>query len=456
MRRALILAAGKGTRMRTEIPKCAYPILNKPMILYQVEALERANVNDIIVIVGYKSDVIEKILGSRVKLVYQKEMLGTANAVIQAKDLLEDKTDQTIILPGDLPLINAPLIDKIFDSHFEMGNELTVVSTIQENSKGYGRIIYDEYGNITQIIEDKDCNEIQKNIKEVNSGIYIVNNEGFFKHLHKIKKNARSGEYYLTDIVKILHNDKRIGVFKEKSSVEVMGVNNLFQISKAEKYLRGMINRSMMESGISMTNPDTITIGHDVIIEEGVKILPNSTIIGLTHIKKNCTIGPNTELYDAIIEENCSVKHSLIYDSYISKNSRIGPFSHIRDKTIVGEKNRIGNFVEMKNTKTNENTKASHLSYIGDSLVGKNVNFGCGSITVNYDGKLKNTTQIGDDVFIGCNVNLVAPLKISDNVFIAAGSTVTKDVPKGSLAIARNKQINKSDYYKNLIKPKNQ
>ena len=179
MRRALILAAGKGTRMKTEIPKCAYPILNKPMILYQVEALERASVDEIIVIVGYKSDVIEKILGSRVKFVYQKEMLGTAHAVIQAKLLLEDKNNQTIILPGDLPLIHAPLIDKIFQGHIDMGNELTVVSTIQEDSKGYGKIIYDEYGNIFQIIEDKDCNEIQKNIKEVNSGIYIVNNQSF-------------------------------------------------------------------------------------------------------------------------------------------------------------------------------------------------------------------------------------------------------------------------------------
>ena len=201
-----------------------------------------------------------------------------------------------------------------------------------------------------------------------------------------------------------------------------------------------------------MINPDTITIGHDVIIEEGVRILPNTTISGNTHIKRNSIVGPNTELNDAIIEEECIIKHSLIYDSYIGRKSKIGPFSHIRDKTIVGEKNRIGNFVEIKNSKTQENTKAAHLSYIGDAIVGKNVNFGCGSITVNYDGIKKHITKIGDDVFIGCNVNLIAPLNVSENVFIAAGSTVTKDIPKGSLAIARNKQINKEDYYKNLVK----
>ena len=454
MRRALILAAGKGTRMKTEIPKCGYPILNKAMILYQIEALERANVDQIIVVVGYKSKFFENLLGSRVIFVKQEEMLGTAHAALQAKSLLGKNPGKTIVLPGDMPLIHAPLIDKLFRSHEEMGNDLTVVSMVQDNPKGYGRIIYDEFGNIDQIIEDKDCNDVQKQTKEVNSGTYIVNNSSFYENLNQIQMNSRSGEYYLTDIVKLMKKKYKVSVFKARNNLEFIGVNTLFQVSLAEKYLRRMINRSMMESGVSMVNPDTITIGHDVIIEEGVKILPNTTITGNTHVKKNSVIGPNTELNDAIIEEDTIVKHSLVYDSYVGKRSRIGPFSHVRDKTVIGEKNRVGNFVEMKNTKTKENTKASHLSYIGDSTVGKNVNFGCGSITVNYDGVKKHTTKIGDDVFIGCNVNLVAPIDVSDNVFIAAGSTVTKNVPKGSLAIARNRQINKEDYYKNLINPK--
>ena len=454
MRRALILAAGKGTRMKSEIPKCGYPILNKAMILYQIEALERANVDQIIVVIGYKSKFFENLLGSRVIFVKQEEMLGTAHAALQAKSLLENKDDKTIILPGDMPLIHAPLIDKLFRSHEEMGNDLTVVSMVQDNPKGYGRIIYDEFRNIDQIIEDKDCNDVQKQTKEVNSGTYLVNNKSFYKKLNKIQMNSRSGEYYLTDIVKMMKKEYKVSVFKARNNLEFMGINTLYQVSLAEKYLRRIINRSMMESGVSMINPDTITIGHDVIIEEGVKILPNTTITGNTHIKRNSVIGPNTELNDALIEEGSFIKHSLVYDSYVGKNSKVGPFSHIRDKTVIGEKNRIGNFVEMKNTKTKENTKASHLSYIGDSIVGKNVNFGCGSITVNYDGVEKHTTKIGDDVFIGCNVNLIAPIEVSENVFIAAGSTVTKNVPKGSLAIARNKQINKEDYYKNLIKPK--
>ena len=454
MRRALILAAGKGTRMKSNTPKCAYPILNKPMILYQIEALERANVDQIIVVVGYKSEFIKNLLGSRVIYVYQDEVLGTAHSALQAEDILSQTDGKTIILPGDMPLIHAPLIDKLFQAHNEMGNDLTVVSTIQNDPKGYGRLIYDEYGNVHQIIEDRDCNDDQKTIKEVNSGCYVVNNKEFYLNLKKIKINLRSGEYLLTDIVKTMQKDYKVSVFKARNSKEFLGINDLNQISIAEKYLRKIINRSMMESGVSMMNPDTITIGHDVILEEGVQILPNTTIYGYTHVKKNSIIGPNTELSNCNIEENCVVKHSLVYNSYISKETSIGPFSHVRDKAHIGERNRIGNFVEIKNSVTGHNTKASHLSYIGDSKVGKNVNFGCGSITVNYDGIKKHTTNIGDNVFIGCNVNLVAPLKVSDNVFIAAGSTVTKDIPEGSLAIARNKQINKEDYYNNLIKPK--
>lgn len=454
MRRAIILAAGTGTRMKSDIPKCAYPILNKPMILYQVEALERAGVEEIVVVVGPKSDTIRNILGSRVIYVTQKEKLGTANAALQTKYIFEKKIGETVLLPGDIPLINAPMIENFFTGHREMKNDLTVITMNVNDPKGYGRIIKDNYGNIVQIIEDIDCNDIQKKIREVNSGLYIFNSNIIFDYLEKIKVNLRSGEYYLTDIVKLMHMEKKINSYNSRNSSELMGVNTLYQISLAEKYLRRVINKSMMESGVSMINPDTITIGHDVIIEEGVKILPNTTIMGLTHVKKECIIGPNTELHDAIIEEKCNVRHSLIYDSLIGRKSNIGPFAHIRDKTIIGAENRIGNFVEVKKTTTKINTKAAHLSYIGNSKVGENVNFGCGSITVNYDGRTKNITEIGDNVFIGCNVNLIAPLKISDSVFIAAGSTVTKDVPKGALAISRNKQINKEDYYKNLIKPK--
>ena len=454
MRRALILAAGKGTRMKTLIPKCAFPILKKPMIEYQIEALERANVDEIIVVVGYKKEVFEDLLGSRVMYAYQDEMLGTGHAVMQAKSYLEGKDGQTIILPGDMPLVSAPLIDKLFKAHHEMGSDLTVVSMKQPNPKGYGRIFRDDYGNVKGIIEEKDCNDIQKYINEVNTGTYIIQNKDLFDALRQIKKNDRAGEYYLTDIVKIMHKDYKVNTFLTRNPHEMMGVNTLYQISIAEQYLRQVINKAMMEIGVYMINPETITIGHNVIIEEGVTILPNTTISGHTVIKKGAVIGPNTELDNAYIDVGAKVNHSLIYNSKIGAYTTVGPFAHVRDQADIGPNNRIGNFVEVKKSKTGDSTKAAHLSYIGDSIVGEDVNFGCGSITVNYDGKEKHQTLIGDHVFIGCNVNLVAPIQVASESFIAAGSTVTKDVPKGAMAIARNQQINKEDYAKYFISAK--
>lgn len=454
MRRALILAAGKGTRMRTTTPKCAFPILKKPMIEYQIEALERANVDEIIVVVGYKKEVFETLLGSRVTFAYQDEMLGTGHAVMQAKSLLEDKEGETIILPGDMPLVSAPLVDHFFKAHHEMRSDLTIVSMIQENPKGYGRISRDDYGNVDAIVEEKDCNDIQKHIKEVNTGTYIIHNKKLFEALKDVKINDRTGEYYLTDIVKIMQKTQKVYAYKVDESEAMMGINTLYQVSKAEAYLRHLINKMMMEIGVYMINPDTITIGHNVVIEEGVTILPNTTISGYTVIKKGAIIGPNTELDNAYISESALVNHSLVYNSKVGAHTTVGPFAHLRDHADIGPNNRIGNFVEVKKSTTGAYTKAAHLSYIGDSVVGEDVNFGCGSITVNYDGKEKHQTLIGDHVFIGCNVNLVAPLKVSNDTFIAAGSTVTKDVPQGAMAIARNQQINKEDYAKYFISAK--
>jgi bifunctional UDP-N-acetylglucosamine pyrophosphorylase/glucosamine-1-phosphate N-acetyltransferase len=251
-----------------------------------------------------------------------------------------------------------------------------------------------------------------------------------------------------------LYGKAQLGTYTIKNNEIVMGVNDLVAIAEAEKYFRKKINNFHMLNGISMINPETITIGHEVKISEGVVIYPNTTITGKSIIEENAIIGPNTELHNASIKKEVHVRHSLIYDSIVEEKTTIGPFAHLRNHAHIGPNNRIGNFVEVKNSQTGFDTKAAHLAYIGDATVGQNVNFGAGSITVNYDGVNKHHTYIGDNVFIGCNTNLVAPLNIEKNVFIAAGSTVTKNVPEGSLAIARGKQINKSDYFKNLIKPK--
>ena len=452
----LILAAGKGTRMHTDLPKCAYPILRKPMIEYIVENMENSTIDDVVVVVGHKKEDIKDILKDRVKYAVQEEQLGTGHAVISASDLLKEQEGYTFIIPGDVPLISQPVIDKILRAHREMGNDLTVVSMIVNNPKGYGRILRDEYGTIVSIIEENDANEVQKTIREVNTGIYVVDNKIMFKILSSIKLNEKKKEYYLTDMVELMSTDYKVNSFIVRNPEITMGVNDLYGISVAEKYLREDINRELMLTGVSIVNPETVTIGHSVKIERGAVIMPNTTITGDTVIHANAVIGPNTELHNAVINKNTSIKHSYVYDSVIGSNTTIGPFAHIRQNSVIGDNNRIGNFVEIKHSTIGNKTNAAHLSYIGDSEVGSHVNFGCGSVTVNYDGKLKHKTTIGNDVFIGCNVNLIAPINIGDNVFLAAGSTVTQDVPSGSLAIARGRQINKEDYTKHLIQPKSQ
>lgn len=452
---AIILAAGKGTRMKTEIPKCAYPILRKPMISYIVEKLEKTSeVDEIVCVVGYKKEIFYDLLQNRVSFAVQEKQLGTANAVYSARTVLEGKAGTTLIIPGDVPLMSVKLTDKIIRAHHAMGNDLTLVSMIMDNPKGYGRIVRNKYDVVEKIVEEKDANDYQRQIHEVNSGVYVVNNEHLFEVLKHIKAENVQKEYYLTDIVELMSQKYKVGVFTVRDTIQVMGVNDLYHISVAEKQLRDVINRDHMINGVSMVNPETITIGYDVIIEPGAMILPNTTITGRSVIKTDATVGPNTEIHESNIYQNTHVKHSLIYDSTVMENSTIGPFAHLRSNAIIGPNNRIGNFVEIKNSQTGSDTKAAHLSYIGDANVGSRVNFGCGSITVNYDGVSKHKTNIGDDVFIGCNVNMVAPLNISNSVFIAAGSTVTKDVPEGSLAIARGNQVNKADYYTHLIKPK--
>lgn len=451
---ALVLAAGKGTRMRTEMPKCAFPILKKPMISYIVENIEKSTIDEICVVVGHKKDVIEDILGDRVTYAVQSEQLGTGHAVLSAAPQMADKEGVTFILPGDMPLMEYPLMNKLMRAHEEMGNDLTVVTMNMDYPKGYGRIVRNEYGIVTGIIEENDCNESQKLITEVNSSVYLVNSKLLFEYVRKIQKNDRKGEYYLTDIVNLMHQDHKVNTFMVRNPMVTMGINDLFGVSIAEKYLRESINKGHMLNGVSIVNPETVTIGHNVVIEEAVWIYPNTTIMGYSVIKKGAIIGPNTEIVDSTIHEKAEIRHSIVLDSIVHENTTVGPFAHLRNHAEIGKNNRIGNFVEVKKSTTGEGTKAAHLIYLGDATIGKNVNFGCGSVTVNYDGVNKHQTEIGDDVFVGCNVNLVAPVKVGDRVFIAAGSTVTNDIPKGALAIARNRQINKEDYAKHFIKPK--
>ena len=447
MNNAIILAAGKGTRMKTELPKCAFPILKKPMVTYIIEALESISIDQIICVVGHKKEVLQDILKDRVKYAIQEEQLGTGHAVKCALDFIDDN-GYTIILPGDTPLIDKEILDQLIEVHKSNKNDFTIGTIVLENPFGFGRIVRDSSNSVLRIVEEKDASEEERKIKEINTGLFLVDNFLLKKALLEIKNNNAKGEYYLTDIVESLSKEAKIGTFTIKDAYKLNGINDLYTLSLVEKKCREAILKKHMLNGVNIVNPETVTIGNDVTIEAGTTIYQGSLILGKTSIGRNCVVGPNSEIFNSTLKDGSKLLHSVCYDSTLEENSSVGPFSHIRMNTVVGQDNRIGNFVEMKNSVIGPKTNVAHLTYVGDTDCGGGVNFGCGTVTVNYDGKNKYRTTIGDNVFIGCNSNLIAPVNIGSESFIAAGSTITDSIDENDFAIARAKQVTKKGYAK--------
>ena len=447
MNNAIILAAGKGTRMKTELPKCAFPLLKKPMVTYIIEALESINIDQIICVVGHKKEVLQDILKDRVKYAIQEEQLGTGHAVKCALDFIDDN-GYTIILPGDTPLIDKEILDQLIEVHKSNKNDFTIGTIVLDNPFGFGRIVRDSSNSVLRIVEEKDASEEERKIKEINTGLFLVDNFLLKKALLEIKNNNVKGEYYLTDIVEILSKEAKIGTFTIKDTYKLNGINDLYTLSLVEKQFREAILKKHMLNGVNIVNPETVTIGNDVTIEAGTTIYQGSLILGKTSIGRNCVVGPNSEIFNSTLKDGSKLLHSVCYDSTLEENSSVGPFSHIRMNTVVGQDNRIGNFVEMKNSVIGPKTNVAHLTYVGDTDCGGGVNFGCGTVTVNYDGKNKYRTTIGDNVFIGCNSNLIAPVNIGSESFIAAGSTITDSIDENDFAIARAKQVTKKGYAK--------
>ena len=447
MRHAIVLSAGKGTRMQSELPKGAFMLIDKPMVVHAVDNLLESNVEDINVVVGHLSDVIEDVLKDRdVSFSYQKVQNGTGSAVKCAKEHLFGLDGDTIIVPSDMPLLTSEIISKVFEYHTINHNDLTVLTTMLDNPFSYGRIVR-ENGNIKAIVEEKDATEEIKTIKEINSGVMVVNNKLLFDELDKIKNNNAKNEYYLTDLVSIMNMDGyKVGSYTTLDSASLHGVNDRLMLAEAEEILEERIRRRHLLSGTTIKSPKSVVIGCDVVIGKDVTIEPNTVIYGKTVIGDYAVIGPNTEIDGSIIGKDTRIRHSLIKSSKVGDNTTVGPFAHLRENAEIGDFNRIGNFVEVKNSKTGTKTKASHLGYIGDAEIGSNVNFGCGAITVNYDGKNKWKTTIEDNAFIGSNSNLIAPIKIEKDAYIACGTTINKNVPEGALAIGRAPQVTKEGY----------
>lgn len=447
---AIVLAAGKGTRMKSKLYKVLHPVCGKPMVQHVVDHVKSVGVQNVVTVVGHGAELVKTQLGEHSEYALQADQLGTAHAVIQAAPLLKDKEGTTLVICGDTPLITPDTIQALFEEHERLQAKATILTAHLEDSTGYGRIIRSNDGSVQKIVEHKDATPEELSVQEINTGTYCFDNKALFEALNEVNNDNSQGEYYLPDVIEILKEKNEIvAAYKTPNFDETLGVNDRFALSMAETLMRKVINKKHMLNGVTIIDPVSTYISADAVIGEDTIIYPGTMIYGNSIIGTDCVIGPNSEIIDSEIGNQTSIKQSVVHESKIGDSTTVGPFAHIRPATTLGNDVRIGNFVETKKVTFGNGSKASHLSYVGDAEVGKGVNLGCGSITVNYDGKNKFKTIIEDDVFVGCNSNLIAPVTVKKGSYIAAGSTITDEVPEDSLAIARARQVNKEGYYKN-------
>lgn len=450
-RYAVVLAAGQGTRMKSKLYKVLHPVCGKPMVEHVVDQISTLDVDKVVTIVGHGAEKVQEHLAGKSEFVKQEEQLGTAHAVLQAKPELAGKDGVTLVVCGDTPLIEASTMEALLKYHHEKRAKATILTTVIEDPTGYGRIIRDDLGIVEKIVEHKDATEKEQRISEINTGTYCFDNKALFEALENVSNDNVQGEYYLPDVIKILKDlDEVVAAYRMESFEESLGVNDRIALAEASKLMQRRINDNHMRNGVTLVNPENtyididVKIGQDTIIEPGV-MLRGNTVIG-----DDCVISSGSEIANSVIGERVHVRNSSIFESKVGDEVQIGPYAHLRPESDIHNHVKIGNYVETKKAIVGEGTKLPHFIYMGDAEIGKNVNVGCGSIAVNYDGKNKAKTIIGDDVFVGCNSNLIAPVKVGDRAFIAAGSTITKDVPEDALGIARAKQENKKDYAKRL------
>ncbi len=448
MNMSIILAAGEGTRMKSDLPKTLHKVCGKEMIKYIIETSVNSGIEKNIVVLGHgKEKVGHNIKDMNVQTVEQSIggsfPYGTGYAVMAAENYIDDE-DMVLILCADGPLIRKETLTDFISYHFENDYAVTVMTAKLDNPKGYGRIVRNNDGSIDNIIEEKDASEEIKNIKEINTGIFCFKGKLLKYALKKITRDNHQNEYYLTDTIKVLNSDGvKTGGWLLGDAEEIKAVNDMVQLAEVTKIMQRRINQIHMYAGVTIVDPDNAYIDDGVIIGRDTVIYPNTYLEEGTVIGDNCKIGPDSRIINSVICNNVRVENSKVIDSFIDDGTCVGPFALLRPGSRLGKNVKIGDFVEVKNASIGDNSKSSHLSYIGDAEVGRGANIGCGVVFVNFDGKNKHKTIVGDGAFVGSNSNLVAPVTIEEGGYVAAGSTITENVKRGDLAIARARQVNK-------------
>ncbi len=436
---ALILAAGEGTRMKSDLPKVAHRVLGVPMVSYVVEAAHAAGCGRVVVVTGHRAEAVEALLEG-VECVRQDRQLGTGHAVMCARDALE-RTGSLLVLSGDSPLIRPETISALVAAREGSGAAVAVLTARMDEPAGYGRIVRDADGGVAGIVEQKDCTPEQCAIDEVNTGTYCFDAAALFEHLDRLDIDNAQGEYYLTDMI-ALFEEEGLGVaaLTVDDPLETLGVNSRVQLAEANKAMQERINTAHMLAGVTMVDPALVWIGPHVEIGRDTEVLPMTFLMGRTRVGARVTLGPDTRVTDSVVEDGATVDSSVVVGATVGPEASVGPVAYLRPGAVLGRKAKAGACVEIKKSTVGEGSKVPHLSYIGDATIGAGVNVGAGTITCNYDGFAKHETVIGDGAFIGSDTMLVAPVTIGPGAVTAAASAIARDVKEGSLAIERCEQ----------------
>jgi bifunctional UDP-N-acetylglucosamine pyrophosphorylase/glucosamine-1-phosphate N-acetyltransferase len=444
----VVLAAGLGTRMKSDLAKALHPVAGRPLVQHVLDAAVQVEPEKIILVLGHQADKV----GSAVReyqpeIVRQAEQRGTGHAVLQTAEMISRAAGPVLILCADTPLVTGKTLRDIIEFHQRSRSAVTFITSKVDDPFGYGRVVRTK-GMVMRVVEEKDATAAQRRIKEVNAGIYCFDRTFLLSSIKVIGRSNVQGEYYLPDIIELAKKKKlRVSAFPCADPREVMGVNSRHDLSRAETIMRQRINTQWMLEGITMLDPETVSVAIEARLGRDVVLYPNVSIEGRTSIGAGCIIYPGSRIVDSVIAENVTVKDcSVIEESEIADGAIVGPFAHLRPGSMIGARAKIGNFVEVKKSTLGEGSKVNHLSYVGDTTVGRNVNIGAGVIVCNYDGYEKHPTVIEDNVFVGSDSQLVAPIRIGKGALIAAGSTVTRDVPADALAISRVPQDSREGF----------